>query len=279
MALASPLDPINPPAPLDPVQPGNLASQSPVAAPRPVRLRRFDDSDTQREDIYNSAVEALQGMKPVENATHRLEVTDVGYEGPFTPAKRDEKEMIMQGTSLHRPLRGTVRLVDKATETPIDEQRVTLARIPHLNSRGVFIRKGVVWSLRNQARLRPGVYTRPRADGGTESHFNIKPGTGRAFRILLEPKTGLFKMQIGQSTTRLYPLLRQLGVSDEDIKKRWGEELYNKNYRAPSANDIKDLKKVVGKLGSQKTDVDEDLLPEAIHDILDKAQVDHENTE
>ncbi len=249
------------------------------SVPAAPRLRRFDDIDGQREDIYNGALEALRGFKPVENATHRIELADVDYDGPFTPTKADEKRALLEGVSLHRPIRGTVRLVDKETGNPLDERRVTLARVPHLNSRGLFIRNGVVWSLRNQARLRPGAYTRRRADGATETHFNIRPGTGRGFRLMLEPETGLMKVQVGQSTTRLYPLLRQLGVPDEQLREAWGDELFEKNYRAPSGNDANDLRKLVTKLGSQGVQVDEDQLPQAMRDILTRAELDPDTTE
>ena len=259
----APMDPIGPPAPVTP----------------PVRFRRFDDIDGQREDIYNGALESLRGFKPVENATHRLEVADVDYEGPFTPTKSDEKRMLMEGVSLHRPVRGTVRLIDKTTEQPVDERRVTLARVPHLNSRGLFIRNGVVWSIRNQSRLRPGAYTRRKADGGTETHFNVRPGTGRGFRVMLEPESGLMKLQVGQSTTRLYPLLRKLGIDDDQIKEAWGDELFQKNYRAPSGNDVNDMQKVVSKLGAQNVQVDDDQLPDALRDILARAELDPDTTE
>lgn len=258
MAPAAPLDP-------GPIQP-------------PVSFRRFDDIDKQRDDIYESAKQAFSSLRPLQNATHRLEVVDVDYEAPFTPGKSDEKKAILTGSSLHRPLKGTVRLVDNQSGSVLDEQRGTLARIPHLNSRGLFIRNGVVWSLRNQTRLRPGVYTRRQNNGGTEAHFNVKPGTGRGFRIVLEPETGLLKMQVGQSTTRLYPILRAMGVDDEAMKETWGEELYRRNYRNPSGNDEKDLAKVLKKLGNREVEIAPELRAEALREILEKMEVDPETT-
>jgi DNA-directed RNA polymerase beta subunit len=255
----------------------SFLDQEPVEA---VKFRRFDDVDTERDDIYENAKRAFKQLRPVQNATHRLEVADVDYDGPFEPTKADEKKAILQGTSLHRPLRGTVRLVDIASNKVLDEQKATLARIPHLTSRGLFIRNGVTWSLRNQARLRPGVYTRHRADGGTESHFNIKPGTGRGFRIFLEPESGLFKFQVGQSTTKLYPVLRQLGVDDDVIKQAWGDELHKKNFVPESGHDIQDIRKLVHKLSSTKAGVvPDDLLKDALKDALARGEVDEDTTE
>lgn len=259
MPAAAPFDPL-PPAP-------------------DIRFRRFDDIDEQRREIYDRAKAAITGMKLPSNATHRIELADVDYDGPFEPAKSDEKKMLMQGASLHRPLKATFRLIRQDDDQVVDEQRGTVARIPHLNSRGLFIRNGVVWSLRNQARLRPGIYTRNRSDGATETHFNVKPGSGRGFRLFLEPDTGVFKLQIGQSSTRFYPLLRQLGIPDDKIKEMWGEELFNSNYRARSGKDINELTKVVRKLGPRMRDVDEDLAPEMLREVLERIQVDPEVTE
>lgn len=248
--------------------------------PPSVKFRRFDDIDSQREAVYEQARQAFAEFKPLSNANYTLEVGEPDYDdGPFTPTKKQEKDAILKGASLHRPLYGTVRLVDNATGKAVDERRTVLARVPHLNSRGLYIRKGVVWSLRNQSRLRPGIYTRHKRNGGTEAQFNVKPGTGRGFRILLEPETGLFKVQVGQSTTRLYSVLRSLGISGEDIKKAWGKELFDKNYRAPSGRDAQDLAKLLKKLGSSKVSVDPELHAQALKDALSRAQLDPDTTE
>lgn len=238
-------------------------------------LRSLNDIPAQRQAIYDQAVGAFSNFKPLENATHRLEVADVGYERDYNPTLADEKKAILSRQSLNRPLKGTLRLVDQETGSVLDEQRTTLAQIPHLNNRGLFVRKGVVWSLRNQQRLRPGVYARRRADGGTEAQFNVQ--RGRGFRVALEPRSGLFKFDVGQSTTRLYPLLRSLGVSDDQIREAWGDELFKKNYRAPSGNDKKDLLKVARKMAGPE--VSEDLALDALRESLTKAELDPETTE
>lgn len=247
------------------------------------QFRSFEDIDAQRRQVYRRAREGLAGLAPLANATHSLELADVRYdedEDDWRPPKSAEKKAILHGVSLHRPLHATLRLRDNATGQVLDERRAPIARIPHLNSRGLFIRRGVVWALRNQQRLRPGVYVRRRADGGSEAHFNIRPTTGRGFRVLLEPESGLFKVQVGQSTTRLYPLLRQLGVTDKQMKDAWGQELFDKNYRRSSGHDEQDMRKLVQKLGPKTGGpVDADLLPQVMKEILERSEVDPETTE
>ena len=109
-----------------------------------ITYRKFDDIDGQRQSIYDYASRALSGKK-LENATHSLELADVGYDDDYNPSFADEKEAILKQRSLHRPLKATLRLYDKNSGQLLDEQRQTIAHVPHLNSRGLFIRNGVTW--------------------------------------------------------------------------------------------------------------------------------------
>ncbi len=244
----------------------------------PVRFRKFDDIDQQRKDIYDSAAKAFQGKK-LENATHRLELNNVGYDNDFNPSIADEKKAILQNGTIQRPLKGTISLYDSATNNKLDEQRITLAHIPHLTGRGLFIRDGVPWALRNQIRLRPGIYARKKSSGSSEAHFNIKPGTGRGFRVELDPESGVFKMMIGQSGTRLYPILKAAGVTDEDMKKSWGEDLFKRNYRLNSGHDLQDVTKIIHKLGREELEVKEDNAGPLLKELLAKSEVDEGSTE
>jgi DNA-directed RNA polymerase beta subunit len=251
-----------------------LFDPTPAPTKPPVKFRRFDDINTQRQDIYDSALNAVSALNGLENATHKLEVADLSYDD-YTPGLDDDKKAVLKAGSLHRALKGTVRLLDKQTGNVLDERRETLAHVPHLNDRGVFIRKGVTYVMRNQARLRPGAYTRRKSNGGVETQFNVKGARG--FRIELEPESGVYKFTIGQSGTRLYPLLRSLGVQDEELKTLWGEELFNKNYRDTDGRDEQELRKVIEKLGG-KADADSDLLPGILRDVLGRGELDEETT-
>lgn len=246
-----------------------------------VNYRKFDDILGQRKSIYDQAARGVTSGRPLSNASYRLEIADVGYDKEdFDPQPEDEKKFILQRGSLHRPMKATFRLYNQADDSLVEEQRATIANVPHLNGRGLFIRKGVNWGLRNQLRLRPGIYTRRKANGQVESHFNVKPGTGRGFRIMLEPESGVFKMQIGQSTTKLFPLLRAMGVSDDQMKEQWGEELYNKNFQVRGGSDFADMRKVLSKLGPSDIKIDDDrLMAQALLETINKTEVDEDSTE
>ncbi len=251
--------------PLDPVVPE-------------VTFRSFDDIDAERENIYSNAIKALSEREPLQNATHKLELADIGYDSPAEFSIAQEKDAILKRKSLYRPLKATMRLSDLAGNL-VEERRLTVANVPHLTGRGTVIRNGIPYVIRNQARLRPGAYTRKKKNGGVETHFNVKPGTGRGFRVELEPESGLFKMRIDQSTTRLYPVLKSLGITDEEMKESWGDELFNKNFRAQSGKDELDLDKVAKKLGRNDLEIPVDQLPQVIKDIINRTEIDEETSE
>lgn len=243
-----------------------------------IKYRGFNDINAQRQAIYDSARDAIGSMPKLENATHALDITDIGYDDDeYKPTKAEQKQAILAGRSLHRPLKATITLRNKLDNTPIESQRVTMVHVPHLDDRGLFVRKGVLWNVRNQLRLRPGVYTRVKNNGRVETHFNTEAKSAPNFRIELNPESGEFRFNIGQSTTRLYPLLKAAGVTDDEMKATWGEELYNANFRSASGHDLQDLKKVVGKLSRQE--FPDDLLVQGFKDSLARAKVDPDSTE
>jgi DNA-directed RNA polymerase beta subunit len=243
-----------------------------------VTFRAFDDIPGQRQAVYDSVFKSVQSTFPLKNATHQLDVSDLKYED-YNPTKADEKKAVLTDGRMLRKLQGKIKLTDLTTGKVLDEQSTTLAHVPHMTNRGTFLLDGTSWIVRNQARLRPGVYVRRQKSGGTEAHFNVKPGTGRGYRVELEPESGLFKLNVGQSTTRLYPILRAMGIQDDDLKKAWGDELFKKNYRKLGAHDISDIKKVAGKLGREGVEITDDMAPKVLQELLSKHEFDEDTTE
>jgi DNA-directed RNA polymerase beta subunit len=199
-------------------------------SPAGVTLYDWDDFDTQRQNIFDKAKTALESQFPQAHGSVRLELHDTHYVDPESYTTAEQKSALMGNRFLHRRLRGTFKLFDTNTGVQIDEKpNTTLARIPYLTERGTFIVNGNEMTHISQSRLKPGVYIRRKESGTVESHFNVRRGTGRSFRIHMEPDTGLMKMEVGQSSLRLYSLLKDLGVSDERLEKSWGPELLAKN--------------------------------------------------
>lgn len=194
-------------------------------APAAPTMRTFGDVGMMRDNIFNQALTSAQGLKPLQNDLYTLQLQDVGYSGPERFTRADQKKAVLSRGTLARKLQGTWTLTDNKTGQPVGQRRATIAHVPYLTDSGTFVNGGVEYTLAHQMRLRPGVFTREKDNGEIEAHVNTLPGKGRSHRYFLDPKTGVFKISIGQAQIPLMPLLKSMGVSDQDIRKAWGNEI------------------------------------------------------
>jgi DNA-directed RNA polymerase beta subunit len=214
-----------------------LSSPSPL----PAHLRDFDDTDKTRELIYSGALDAVSKRFPVEDDEYRIELHKPRYTGVHTYTLEQQKQALMKERRLTTPITGTWKLVHKPTGAVLDEREDVVMHIPYYTQRGTFIHGGNEYSIVNQARLRPGVYIRRQRTGEIEGHVNVKSGTGKPFRVQLEPNTGVFKLHVGQSNVPLYPLLRAVGVTDQQLIKAWGADLVTANIKKQDTRSIAKL--------------------------------------
>lgn len=213
-------------------------------------FRSFLDVKQQRQYAEDSLLAALR-ERQFENSQYQLRLADVQIK-PKRITKRDEKIAAGEKGTLHQPVKGLWELVDKATGQVVDKKKGTIAYLPHMTDRGTYLVNGTNYVVNHQSRLRPGIYTRLQQNGLVEAQFNIAPRTGKGFRLRLDPESGRFKVRIQQGESNLYPLLRAIGYDDEDLRKAWGDKLFEAN-RTEDRNQA-DLKKTLSRLG---VDVDE----------------------
>ena len=197
----------------------------------PEGLHDFLDYDSMRGRVYDGVMGALTKKYPLENTRYRLELGGLKYSGPSKFSIKDQKKAILQRKSIYRPIKGTWNLIDKATNKSVDQRKSTIMHVPHLTSRGTYILRGNEYTVANQMRLRSGVYARKKENGELESHFNVRKG-GPSFRVFMEPKTGVFRMQVGQAKLKMFPILKGMGVSDADMTKWMGPNLFKANVEA-----------------------------------------------
>ncbi len=213
------------------------------------KYRSFSDVNSARRNLYDRVLSTLTTKYPIENARYRLELSDVDYEDkdPWDDLTT-QKRHILDRKTLSRRLRGKWRLVDKASDKVVDEtDPMVVAHVPVLTGRGTIIYRGREYTVSNQMRLRPGVFTRRKENGELEAHVNVIPGTGRGFRLFMEPETGVYRMRVGQANLKLYPILRELGVSDDTIRKYWGDGVWQENVGASDTTSFaKAVQRLVG---------------------------------
>lgn len=205
--------------------------QDDIPAPPGVRLRDPEDSDGIRGDIESGLVDAMQRyVNGYSYGGVRLELADLKYADNERYSLAAQREALLNDRLLARRLRGTVRLVDDATNKVLDERKnFTLARVPYLTQRNTFISNGSEYAPVMQSRLLPGAYTRRRDSGDLEVHFNTRPGSGPAMRVTLDPTTGQYRLKIGTSNLHAYSVFKDMGVTDEELEQRWGKQVLELN--------------------------------------------------
>lgn len=197
--------------------------------PEGVELFDFHDYGKQRELLYNTTRQAVLDQFPQSYGGVRVELDEVDYDGPEEYSLQEQKDAILKNKYLRRRLKGTMRLIDEETGKELDKHRTTLLSVPYLTDRGTFIHNGNEIGSIRQARLMAGPYSRKQDSGQLETQFNVRVGTGKAFRVGLEPSTGQYRMKIQQSNLHLYSLLHDLGVDDETLSNRWGSRILDMN--------------------------------------------------
>lgn len=236
-----------------------------------VKLRDWHDFDALRSDIYNGIQNEVQRSFPINYGGTRISLSEVEYADPDTFSIRDQKKHILQDTSLTRRLRGRLKLEDEETGEVLDEKTMTLMNVPHLTNRGTFIDKGSEYTMLNQLRLLPGPYARRKKNMELEVHMNTKRGSGSAFRVRLEPEKALYKMDVGGSSLRLYSLLHDIGVSDEELLQYWDNDILDANKKAYDPRTFEKAYQKLVKKGDPKASREEKA--QAIRDALDQTKV------
>lgn len=233
------------------------------------------DASTRREQIREKAVSGLTAAFPLNLRGNTVEVQDVRVvERDFGP--NDQKQAIMEGRSLNEPVRGTLVLKDQKGAVLERVKNFTLMHLPYFTERHTFVQDGNEYQVSNQIRMKPGVYTRRRANDALEASFNLSKGSN--FRLSLDPQRGHPLMEYGTTTIPLYPVLRTLGVPHQDISKHWGAEVANNNASAFQGQEDKALNKLYGKLvhPARQTATNHDSKLNAVRKAYDETSMDKE---
>lgn len=187
------------------------------------------DAETKRGHIRQKVIEGLQESFPMQSRSKTLEVVDLRVEEKDY-SSNDQKMAILKGSTLSEGVKGTIRMRDKDGEVIDEVKNFTVARIPWFTPRHTLVVGGNEYSVSNQVRPKPGVYARKRANGVLEANFNTKGGNN--FNVTMDPEKGEPQLEYGTSKIPLYPILRESGVSHDQIAKRWGSKLADRNSKS-----------------------------------------------
>lgn len=204
------------------------------------------DAPVRRERIREKAVRALSQSFPFEGNRYRVEVDNVHVK-PADVTPSQYKDALLKASSLSEPIRGDIRITDKATGKVLDQKKkATLLQLPYLTDHHTFIVRGNAYNVANQLRMKPGVYTRKRRNEELEASFNLSKGAN--FRVSMEPETGRFNMEYGSSKIPLYAVLRKMGVSDTELKRTWNPQLVENNMKASKGKEDRAIDRLYNKV-------------------------------
>lgn len=206
--------------------------------------------------VDGSLIQGILSQFPIEGKNYVLTLSDVKSEPKeFTHA--DEKDAILRSKSLSYPIKGHLKLIDKATGKVIDENKnFSLMDAFYITPKHTMVYKGNNYSVANQLQLNPGVYTRSKETGELESHFNT--GSGRSFSITLDPQTFQFSVHPASSSSSipLGPLVsRVFGIGPKEVGQYIPSQVWEANLAASKDKETKIINDLYSKLvstGKQK---------------------------
>jgi DNA-directed RNA polymerase subunit beta' len=198
------------------------------------------------ERLKQHTTDVVKGYFPVEGDKHLLRVKNVWVDDDkHIDDIRSQKESRVSGRTWSVPVKAQLELVDKKTGKVLDSQEQTILQLPKVTRRHSFIVDGNEWQIANQFRLKSGVYTRIKENGELESQWNLEKGKG--FRMGFDPKTKRLHLKYGEARVPLYPVLKVLGVDDDEIERRWGKDVLNENMKGGEEKTLRQLyKSMVG---------------------------------
>lgn len=184
------------------------------------------DASHIRERIREKAVAAVQAAFPLEMKERRLEIEDVHVLGQRFSPDRENRATLTDG-SLNETLKGTLVLKDRDGKVIDRAKNFTIVHLPYLTDRHTVISNGNEYQVANQLRRKPGVYTARADNGELRAIFNL--GKGKNFDLGFEPNKGSFHLTYGTTNIPLYPVLRAMGVSHQELADHWGKGVADAN--------------------------------------------------
>lgn len=207
------------------------------------------DMASKWQAIKEHADMGFRELFPLKSQKRTLQLDSIEIKEPDASVDAQRKALV-SGGSLTAAVYGNFSLIDNEKQRILDKDKVKILDLPIVTHRGTFVVQGKDYSVFNQTRLRPGVYTSKAEDSdAVASKFNL--GKGLGFRVQLNADASRFDVVFdaskantgGQAKIPLYSVLRALGASDDEMKQRWGEKLFASN--VAKANLMEDIKHIV----------------------------------
>jgi len=179
-----------------------------------------------RQALHDKLCASIQAMFPIEARDYVASIDNISVKH-INLSHNQQREVIMTRASAHDGVFADLTIKDKSGKTVAEVKHQRLLNIPYYTNRYTVMHDGNEYAIVNQMRTKSGVYTRKRGNDELESSFNLAKGAN--FKVIMDPDSGVFKVDILNSTLPAYAVLRVLGAAPEDMRRVLGDELYRKN--------------------------------------------------
>jgi DNA-directed RNA polymerase beta subunit len=189
----------------------------------------FSSPKKVNDDADEVLVKSLESMFPIENKNYVIQVSNIHTERK-NYSKVEEKDAILRSKSMTYPIKGDLSMFSKATGKLIDQEKnFSLMDAFHITDKHTIMYKGSAYSIANQLQLLPGVYTRTR-ENTNELEAHVNTSKGASFRIVLDPQSKIFFLEVGSTHTPMGPLLKEVyGISETEAVKYIPKDVWQAN--------------------------------------------------
>jgi DNA-directed RNA polymerase subunit beta' len=195
----------------------------------------------QFEEIKQQLLKQVGSTFPIRDAKGRFEVRVKDLSVTDEKGVDDIRGQLgarLEGKTWGAPVTGTVEIVDSDGKVLVTKPNTRLAEIPKLTRQYSYIVDGKEKSVTNQWRLKPGAYVKAtEKEGNFEAQFQL--AKGKSFDVQMDPGTGYMYAAMGTRKIPLYSILQASGVSDDQMRKAWGDQNFEANLK--KAKPEKDL--------------------------------------
>jgi len=214
---------------------------------------------------YDDLKEAIKNTFSIDIKDKSLVITDV--EIGKTNGKNDWEQLnesVKTDKTIGKPIKVTAELFDNNTGELIDKKKFSAGLIPIRNIAKSYTVEGNNYSIpAAQFRLKSGGFGRISAQGNPEVFNNVNNGV--TFRTEVNNKNKKFSFKIKQGNYPALPLLRIMGISDNQFKNIVGDDIYKRNL-------IKNDDKIIFKLHKSLTNSTTDDIDIAKKEIKTKLE-------
>lgn len=190
--------------------------------------------DTIRAEIHQKIKQAVEGKFPIESNNYKAVLKNVDVRMQDVLPSKEQAASMSKG-NLSDGVYVDIDILDKTGKKVGELRKHRLLNVPYYTNRYTVILDGNEYNIVSQMRTKSGIYTRKRGNDELESAFNLAKGAN--FKLIMDPSTGMFKIDMLGSTMPALAVLKILGAGPEDIQAAIGTELYKKNEYSQSQMD------------------------------------------